>query len=134
MTYLFKPDTPFDGEIKNDVGNPIPVSKNTSVNAETNPLWVRGTSDTSFFDPMQTDAFGRLRVANPVTLFDSQHRYQDNGRINQYTSGTASSTHDANSSTIACTIGSASGDKIYRESTKVFAYQPGKSLQTLQTF
>ena len=32
MTYLFKPDTPFDGEIKNDVGNPIPVSKNTSVN------------------------------------------------------------------------------------------------------
>ena len=26
MTYLFKPDVPFDGEIKNDTGNPIPVT------------------------------------------------------------------------------------------------------------
>lgn len=30
MTYLFKPDVPFDGEIKNDTGNPIPVSGNVN--------------------------------------------------------------------------------------------------------
>ena len=24
-----------------------------------------------------TDAFGRFRVSNPLTLFDSSHRYQD---------------------------------------------------------
>ncbi|CAB5221257.1 hypothetical protein UFOVP240_118 [uncultured Caudovirales phage] len=46
MTYLFKPD---DGEIKNDIGNPIPVSKNTTANSTTNPLaveWVYGSGAT----------------------------------------------------------------------------------------
>jgi hypothetical protein len=65
-------------EIKNDTGNPIPISKNTTVNSNSNPIFVKGTSDTSFFDPAQTDAFGRLRVSNPLTLFDSSHRYRDN--------------------------------------------------------
>ena len=31
------------------------------------------------FVPTSTDAFGRLTVANPFTLFDSSHRYRDNG-------------------------------------------------------
>lgn len=26
-----------------------------------------------------TDAFGRLRISQPVTLFDSSHRFTDNG-------------------------------------------------------
>ena len=26
-----------------------------------------------------TDAFGRLRISQPLTLFDSSHRYADNG-------------------------------------------------------
>lgn len=80
------------------------------------------------------DAFGRLRTTTPFTLFDSFHRFQDNGKINEYTSGTASSVHEANSSTILMSVGTTSGDKIYRESSKVFAYQPGKSLLVLQTF
>lgn len=121
-------------EIKNDTGNPIPISKNTTVNSNANPIFVQGTSDTTFFDPMQSDAFGRLRVSQPFTLFDSQHRYQDNEKVDTYTSGTASSVHDPNSSTISLNIGTASGDKVYRESSKVFAYQPGKSLQIFKTF
>lgn len=80
------------------------------------------------------DAFGRLRTTTPFTLFDSFHRFQDNGKINEYTSGTASSNYEANSATILMSVGTASGDKIYRESSKVFAYQPGKSLLVLQTF
>jgi hypothetical protein len=36
MTYLFKP---YDGEVKNDVGNPIPVSADTNPNSLTNPLY-----------------------------------------------------------------------------------------------
>lgn len=134
MTYLFKPDTPFDGEIKNDTGNPIPVSRNLTANSDTNPIYVQGTSDTSFFDPTQSDAFGRLRVSHPFTLFESFHRYQDNGKISSYSSGTASTVHDANSSSLNLTIGTSSGDSIIRESSRVFAYQPGKSLQILTTF
>jgi hypothetical protein len=130
MTYLF----PNDIEIKNDAGNAIPISRNNVTNSNNNPLYVTGVNNTSFFAPTQTDAFGRLRVSNPFTLFDSFHRYQDNGKITQYTAGTASSVHDANAGSIVMTIGGASGDRIYRESNRVFAYQPGKSLLIFQTF
>lgn len=121
-------------EIKNDVDNPIPISKNVYANSNENPIFVQGTSDTSFFDPTQSDAFGRLRVSNPFTLFESFHRYQDNGKVSSYSSGTASTTHDPNSSSLNLTIGTANGDTIIRESSRVFAYQPGKSLQILTTF
>lgn len=46
MTYLFKP---YDGEVKNDIGNPITISKNTEPNSSENPLaveWVYGDGST----------------------------------------------------------------------------------------
>ena len=89
---------------------------------------------TSGAAPTANDAFGRLRVSNPLTLFDSFHRYNDNGKISTYTSGTASATPNTNAGLIECTVGTASGDTVYRESNRVFAYQPGKSLQILTTF
>lgn len=88
-----------------------------------------GGSETS-----QRDAFGRLRVGLPYTLYDSFHRYQDNGKSSIYTAGSGTCTHDANASAIISTVSTASGDKVYRESTRVFAYQPGKSLQIMTTF
>lgn len=83
---------------------------------------------------MAVDAFGRARMSAPLTLFDSFHRYQDNGRLNTANSAGTSITHDANSSSVICSIGTSNGQYIYRESTRVFAYQPGKSLQILQTY
>ena len=35
--------------------------------------------------PMLADAFGRLRTSDPMTLFDSSHRYRDNGLWNTST-------------------------------------------------
>lgn len=81
-----------------------------------------------------TDAFGRLRVSEPLTLFDSFHRYQDNGKFSTSTSGTANTEFQTNESVIDMNVGTASGDKCYRETTRVFAYQPGKSLLILNTF
>ena len=83
---------------------------------------------------MAVDAFGRARVATPVTLFDSFHRYQDNGKVSTYISGGGTSTYDINSSSILMNVGTASGDEVIRETNRVFAYQPGKSLQILITF
>lgn len=84
---------------------------------------------------MAVDAFGRARSSLPYTLFDSFHRYQDNGKISSSNSATgATMTHDANSSSITCTLDTTSGSFIKRESSRVFAYQPGKSLQILETF
>ena len=114
---------------------PISIQNAAGVEtSETNPVYVQGVSDASFFAPTQSDAFGRLRVSNPFTLYDLAHRYQDNGHVAVKTTGTATSAHDANSSTINMTIGTANGDAVVRETNRVFAYQPGKSLQILSTF
>ena len=81
------------------------------------------------------DAFGRARVSNPFTLFDSFHRYSDNGKFATATNGGSSTaTFNANQGLIDLNIGTASGDYVYRESKRVFAYQPGKSLLVLTTF
>lgn len=81
------------------------------------------------------DAFGRLRISQPFTLFDTFHRYQDNGKISTYSTGTGStSTFDAASGSVVMSVGTGTNSRVYRESTRVFAYQPGKSLQILQTY
>lgn len=80
------------------------------------------------------DLFGRTKVSDAYTLFDSSHRYKENGDYSYITSGTATISHDANQSTVLLNIGTASGDKITKESVKVFPYQPGKALQVMQTF
>lgn len=120
-------------EIKNDTGNPIPVSKDTNTNSVTNPIYVEGVNNASFFAPTQSDAFGRLRVSNPLTLFDTQNRYYDQGQFVTKTTGTASSTYNANSTTFLLSA-SGAGASITRETTKSFIYQPGKSLFVLNTF
>jgi hypothetical protein len=80
------------------------------------------------------DAFGRARVSNPYTLFDSFHRFTDNGKINSANSAGGTYAFNSNTSSIDCTLTTASGAYVYRESKRVFAYQPGKSLQIFTTF
>jgi hypothetical protein len=81
-----------------------------------------------------TDAFGRLRTSTPLTLFDSQHRYVDNNLW--ATSNTAGTTYAFanNQSLINMNVGTDSGQQVIRETKKVFAYQPGKSLLLMNTF
>lgn len=82
-----------------------------------------------------TDAFGRLRTSSPYTLFDSQHRYKENDKFDTLIVGaTANTQYKINESTIDINVGTASGDKVIRESKRVFAYQPGKSLLIMSTF
>ena len=54
----------------------------------------------------ERDAFGRFRISNPYTLFDSYHRYRDNGKFDTSVSGTGSTTtHMPNESAINMTVG-----------------------------
>jgi hypothetical protein len=80
------------------------------------------------------DAFGRNRMSTPLTLFDSSYRYRDNNLW--YTSNTAGTTYtfNANSGLMDLTLDTTSNSEIIRETTKVFSYQPGKSLLVLNTF
>jgi hypothetical protein len=92
---------------------------------DTIPVSIGGTN---------VDAFNRLRVSNPLTLFDSSHRYSDNNLWANSITGTAAATFSAAEGLVNLTVGSASGDQIIRETIKVFSYQPGKSLLVMNTF
>lgn len=80
------------------------------------------------------DAFGRLRVSNPLTLFDSSHRYKDNGLWNTLTATGGAAVFSANQGLVELSVTTTSGSKVYRETTKVFPYLPGKSLLVMTTF
>ena len=82
----------------------------------------------------ELDAFGRLRISQPLTLFDSSHRFADNDLWNESITGTASSTFNQDAGLIELDVGASDGDEIIRETTKVFSYQPGKSLLIMTTF
>jgi hypothetical protein len=94
-------------------------------NTATLPISIGGTN---------TDAFGRLRVSEPYTLFDSQNRYQKDPQFNETltTGGTASFV--ANESSVDLAVTTSSGSKVVRQTYRVFPYQPGKGLLVLATF
>jgi hypothetical protein len=87
------------------------------------------------FNPTAIDAFGRFRTSNPYTLFDSTLRYGDDTRVwDTVLTGSGTITHLPNESTMAMDVTTASGDKVVRETKRVFVYQPGKSQLTINTF
>ena len=82
---------------------------------------------------MAVDAFGRARVATPLTLFDSSHRYRDNNLWATSNTATATYAFNANAGFIDLNLDTTANAEIVRETTKVFSYQPGKSLNILNT-
>ena len=83
----------------------------------------------------QADAFGRQRISQPYTLFDSNFRFSDNTRNwRERLTGTASSAYNSDQGLMDLTIGTASGDEVVRQSSRTFPYQPGKSLLVMNTF
>ena len=86
-----------------------------------------GTGGTS------TDAFGRLRVSQPYTLFDSSHRYRDNNLWATSNTSTANATFSASEGLVNLNVDTTANAEVIRETTKVFSYQPGKSLLIFTT-
>jgi hypothetical protein len=81
------------------------------------------------------DAFGRLRVSNPLTIFDSSNVMSKNTKeFDESTTGSATVTYTANKSTVNLNCTEASGDKVIRQTKRVMSYQPGKSLLIFNTF
>jgi hypothetical protein len=80
------------------------------------------------------DAFGRLRISQPYTLFDSVNRYEKNNKFSESTANNGAVTYSANESAVNLTVANTAGDSVIRESKRVFTYQPGKSLLIMNTF
>lgn len=85
------------------------------------------------FSSTGTDAFGRLRVSNPVTVFDSQNRYIDGGHFSADISGSGSVVYNPNGSNFSLNV-TANGDRVVHQAKRVNLYQPGKSLLIMNTF
>lgn len=81
-----------------------------------------------------SDAFGRTRISSPFTLFDSSHRYQDNGLWATATGVSSDATFSANEGLVNLNVPTTSGAYVKRETQQVFSYQPGKSLLVMSTF
>lgn len=95
-----------------------------------------GNLSVRFGDSPSIDAFARLRVSNPIGLFDSQLQYDlhrvlwEDSIVN--TSGNAIVTHLPNESSANMTV--EADDSIIRQSRQYIRYQPGKSQMVLCTF
>ena len=88
----------------------------------------------SYANSPNIDAFGRLRVSTPFTLFDSSHRFADNGLWSTATATGGTATFNSSQGLVDLAVTAASGSEVVRETIKVFSYQPGKSLLVLSTF
>jgi hypothetical protein len=80
------------------------------------------------------DAFGRLRVSQPYTLFDSQNRYAADNQFDVATTGTGTTTFLPNEAAVKMEVTGAGVGSVLRQSYRSFPYQPGKGLLVLATF
>lgn len=101
---------------------------------------VTGTTGTSSnptyvaFADGAVDAFGRLRIGAPYTLFDSQQRYASDAAYDYVTATGGTTAFQTNKSATLLSVTTSSGSSAVAQTYRSFPYQPGKSLLTLQTF
>jgi hypothetical protein len=97
-------------------------------------------SNIQFADSPSIDAFGRLRVSNPVTLFDTKQIFDDSDLAssventplfydNVQTAGSGTTTtYDVNKAQTTLTVAASTAGTRVRQSKVRLNYQPGKSL------
>lgn len=94
-------------------------------NSSTLPVSIDGTN---------TDAFGRIRVSQPYTLFDSQNRYAADNQFDVATTGTGTTTFLPNEAAVKMEVTAGGVGSVVRQSYRSMPYQPGKGLLVLATF
>jgi hypothetical protein len=80
------------------------------------------------------DAFGRLRVSEPYTLFDSQNRYIDGRQFSNVTATGGNITYVPAESSFNLAVTTANASSVVNQSFTTQTYQPGKSLLIMNTF
>jgi len=117
----------------NITGGNVTVTQGTSPWVVSGNVGVTGTANVAL-GGTNLDAFGRLRISEPYTLFDSQNRYIDGEQFSSLTATGGNVVYVANESSFNLNVSSTSGSSVIRQSKTVQAYQPGKSLLTMNTF
>lgn len=84
-------------------------------------------SPIQFGDSASVDAFGRLRISEPSSLFSSEAEYDESPLFwFTRTSGGGTSTHIYNDAAVRLRVAN-TNDEVYRQSKQYYRYQPGKS-------
>lgn len=123
-----------DGNVNaNITGGNVTVTQGTSPWVVSGNIGVTGTANVAL-GGTNLDAFGRLRISEPYTLFDSQNRYIDGEQFSSLTATGGNVVYVANESSFNLNVSSTNGSSVIRQSKTVQAYQPGKSLLTMNTF
>ena len=116
-----------------DVTGNVTVTQGTSPWVISGNVGITGTSNVAL-GGTNLDAFGRLRVSNPVTLFDSQNRYINGGQFSNVTATGGNVVYVANESSFNLNVSTANGSSAIQQSKFVQPYQPGKSLLVMESF
>lgn len=86
-------------------------------------------------DTPSVDAFGKLRISNPFTIFDSKQLHDKQPLFwDESTGGAGSTTHNPVNACTEMNVTASASDFIIRQTKQRFNYQPGKSQLILMTF
>ena len=111
----------------NDFGNVVDVAATNQGNLRMAVM--------EYGDTPSIDAFSRLRVSNPYTIYDSKQIHDKQPIFwDELTGGSATSTHSANNAATVMTVTASATDYAQRQTKQRFNYQAGKSLLYLATF
>ena len=79
-------------------------------------------------DTSAVDAFARLRISEPFTIFDSKQLYDKQPVFwDEIVGGSATSVHSTVNAATIMTVTASAGDYVIRQTRQRFNYQPGKS-------
>lgn len=79
-------------------------------------------------DTSAVDAFARLRISDPFTIFDSKQLYDKQPVFwDEIVGGSATSVHSTINAATVMTVTASASDYVIRQTKQRFNYQPGKS-------
>ena len=140
---LTVPYMPIGGNVNVDVilGNIQGITANVTVVDGGGSLTVDGNVNATISGTVSTnitgtnlDAFGRLRVSNPFTLFDSQNMYVDGGQFSNITANGGAVSYIPAESSFNLSVTAANASSVITQSRTTQPSPPGKSLLALNTF
>lgn len=111
--------------LASDISLPVTVAQNTAYS----PVYVA-------FNRMAYDAFGRNRISEPHTLFDSKQLVDKQPLVwdDQLVSGSGgASTYNTNQASTTLSVANATAARRVRQTFQRFNYQPGKSQEWMMT-
>lgn len=132
---------PITGNVNANVSGNVGIIGNVNVTQGTSPWSVTGNITTTqtgtanvALGGTNLDAFGRLRVSNPVTLFDSQNLYVSGEQFSNILSTGGNIAYVQAQSSFNLSVTAANGSSVINQAKTTQPYQPGKSLLVMNTF